>query len=112
MAFDQKACPAGWTEFTDASGRFLLARGKGVAADHPFRELGGEEAHVLTKAEMPRHSHQERGSNRPDVANGGAIHAHDVDNGSFEKIITSEEGEGQPHNNMPPFIALTVCVKD
>ncbi|MEM0945168.1 MAG: hypothetical protein AAGI70_14620, partial [Pseudomonadota bacterium] len=117
------ACPRGWSLFKAAGGRMIVGAGEhenaGVSeypsfADDPGDATGGEERVTLTVAQMPRHSHQERGSNRLDVAQAprDQIHVQDVDNTGFQKIISHESGGGQPHNNMPPYIALYFCKKD
>lgn len=64
---------------------------------------GGAEAHVLTEAEMPKHSHgvgrnmsgAMQGSNEP------------IPVSSLNNLVnTSEKGDNQPHNNMPPFLVI------
>ncbi len=72
---------------------------------------------TLKVKEMPSHAHQSgllssgkylnpnKGSNalRMQYANNG------IGNAYFQ---TDARGEGEPHNNMPPFIALYFCKKD
>ena len=107
--------PEGWaicdgTKGTpDLRGRFVL-----MAADtpapvagatvHPVRQIGGEETHVLTIAEMPSHTHQ--GANT-------SISGHDYN--SYRTAAMSgtsgATGGNQPHNTMPPFYTLIYIMR-
>ena len=124
-------CPTGWILFEEAAGRFLLAAGSGLGlSPRPFGGMGGDEVHALRIDEMPSHSH---GSGSlltgeakvafhipPDIGpnpggSGGVImdpkfgvnyeqtHRHPI---SGE---TDTRGGGQPHNNMPPYLAIWSC---
>ena len=94
--------------------RARLPLGAGEAAPLSARtigEKGGEEKHTLTVAELPAHHHQERGSNRLDVATGGGTHVQDVDNTSFAPIQSQDTGGGQAHNTMPPYLVVSYIIK-
>ncbi len=119
-AFDlEKGCPAGWSELTDARGRMILGAnpdGEFRYKPRPFRGLGGEEMHKLTPSEMPSHQH---GENRVVIRTGppgsGPYYwftAHDERRGLFFQIDPPQAGGDQPHNNMPPYIALYFCKKE
>jgi microcystin-dependent protein len=96
----------------DLRGRAAIGAGQGTGlTTRALAEVGGEEQHVLSVAEMPSHTHREKGSNRLDVANGGGIHVQDVDNTSFAAIDSGATGGGMPHNTMPPFVALNYIIK-
>jgi len=133
-AFDQsEGCPEGWTEFTEASGRMIIGVGQGSIdqigdQDIPltlrrWRDFGGEETHALRANEMPAHRHGIRGLGNID-GEGTNIRADSlslVDGGYSRGVIaTIDQGytdvEGQPiadpHNNMPPYVALFFCEKD
>lgn len=80
--------------------RFVYA----ASSSHQAGETGGEENHTLTISEMPSHAH--RTSVGWGSGNLGAGVAR-VDANSPQKYFanTGSTGGGQPHNNMPPYIA-------
>lgn len=84
--------------WTQIQGRFLLA----ADSTYPAGSTGGEATHTLTEGEMPRHVHNGHFINLSmaggfDYAPGGQ-YAADSD--------TTPTGGGQPHNNMPPYLAV------
>lgn len=87
--------------------RFLL--GVGI---HTAGETGGEETHLLTIDELPSHSHQyirhAFGVNDPDPSTGNDSYG--VTNKSVDEKLgtTKVSGGGQPHNNMPPYLAVYI----
>lgn len=96
----------------DLRGRMLVGVGQGTGlTSRALGDTGGEETHTLTVAEMPSHTHTEKGTNRLDVATGGGIHVQDVDNSTFAPITTAATGGGQAHNTMPPYFALGYIIK-
>ncbi len=113
VAFNLKDCPIGWSPFDEAKGRVILGAGIGNGlSKRRFNSTGGEEAHTLRGNEMPAHKHQLwTYDNNP--KNG----SHEIGTGSYGRDLFPEEftessGGGNPHNNMPPYIALTYCIKD
>ena len=112
-------CPKdeGWHDFTDGAGRFIAGMGRHTDIDrygNPVEALvrgqvGGHRTHELTVSEMPSHSHTYEFSS-------GTSSPAKVDNTPSEfgakdrKPQTGTTGDGAPHNNMPPYIALHYCI--
>lgn len=100
-----------WERLKD---RFLLAAGDTYAAG----ATGGEATHTLTISEMPNHMHESimangdmdykilYGTGGNIQTNAGSVQ-YTSGSGSFE-LKTISSGGSQPHNNMPPFIAVYV----
>ncbi len=122
VAFDlPDGCPAGWSNFAAGEGKTVV--GKGEAYD--YRSMGGDEMVMLTVREMPEHSHVVVGTN-PRISinqwghtvggNGSSLRLDADDGPPFGEITGTlsalAEGEGQPHENMPPYIVLHLCSKD
>jgi microcystin-dependent protein len=99
----------------DLRGRVPIHTGDG----HTLGERAGEQAHTLTLAEMPTHTH---------VLNGSATNADVVSPGDNQLAQSSQlygpaahlttldvstnvgVGGSQAHLNMQPFLALTFCI--
>jgi microcystin-dependent protein len=159
VAFSQK-CPVafGWSEYAEGAGKFILGAGQGIIRYRgPHRpdgakesatltsvdsgDQGGEEAHLLTIPEMPKHNHggvaKEKSRNDTiDEEKGVGVRLlanADDDYSTGErgradktglKINVSQKYKDQPqytietdggdelHNNMPPYISLFFCKKD
>ena len=94
-----------WERIEDC---FLLAAGSQYAAG----TTGGEATHALTEDEIPSHSHKYKrhSLNREDTEPETGQDAYGVSNKTLdERMGTSEvTGGGQPHNNMPPYLAVYV----
>ncbi|MFZ6679204.1 phage tail protein [Undibacterium sp. Tian12W] len=100
----------------DLRSRFVVGAGQGAGlSNYPTSATGGYEAVTLTTAQLPSHSH---------TINGGNFGLH---NRSFEGDDdtdlpyetryntpingTDKTGGDQPHENRPPYFALTYIVK-
>ena len=87
-----------WERLKD---RFLLGAGDTYSAG----STGGEAEHTLTVGEMPSHSHEVRcvrynsGADPYVTGNGSVKYVH-------ETFGTYSSGGDQPHNNMPPYLAV------
>lgn len=100
---------------------------------YPEGSMGGEEAHVLTIAEMPRHNHalmtdatSEDTINYPTsvevlgVSSGMqqdpvgtfpvAIYGQGEQTGILDPHTIAPAGGGQPHNNMMPYLTLNYSI--
>lgn len=112
-----KTCPKGWSEFSEAKGRFIVGVGRhsqyGPYGDKlkefKLLETGGNRTHKLEFNEMPEHKHTyifSSGKNSPQKV--------DTTPSEFglkdREKETTPSGRNLPHNNMPPYIALRFCV--
>ena len=88
--------------------RFLLASSN----IHMNGETGGEENHKLSINEMPKHSHKMK----YDSIGWTAIRQNSGTNGILEnnsssydgQYSTEEVGNGNAHNNMPPYLVVNM----
>jgi microcystin-dependent protein len=114
----------------DLRGRVPL----GFAPDHPFGQIGGQAAHVLTVNEMPAHSHALKtdavtqsglgstpssatvlGRSSGAVVPGNTPFSADLYNtgapkGALNAQTIASAGGGQAHDNMMPSLALNFCI--
>lgn len=103
-------------------GRFPIhvGQGSGQASYAPGQE-GGTETVELQITEMPMHNHQVAASREDAVsakpagrflANTGSVSAYtDTSDGTVMAAdMILPKGEGQPHENMPPYLALNFCI--
>lgn len=108
---DANAIPTGWAICNgqngtpDLRGRFAL----GASDKYALGATGGEETHTLTIAEMPRHYHKFPLGRYQGNGSGIAQRETGVHTGDYD--YTGDTGEGQPHNNMPPYLALYYIMK-
>lgn len=80
-------------------GRFLLGANDAYAAG----TQGGEAAHTLTPGELPAHAHALPVSQA--AGEGGAALAAAPSPDEYTEL-TLPAGGGQPHNNLPPYLAV------
>ena len=102
----------------DLRGRFVL----GASSAHPAGEQGGEEKHTMTTAEMPRHQHNIGGESRQ-WSGGAGIYSTDFAGGGrwtgissfgagyLDRAVAQVEGQSQPFNIMPPYMAMNFIIK-
>jgi microcystin-dependent protein len=90
---------------------------KGVS--YIIGQAGGQTEVTLTTAEMPAHSHRARAdssaaSRSSPAGNAWADSASNPysasANATMEPSIVAEAGDGQPHNNMPPYLVLNFVI--
>ena len=115
-------CPDGSYYFGAGGGRLLVGAGphKNTAlngapltvypsfATDPQKATGGEQNHQLTVPEMPSHDHGYNSVHTRAGRKGSDAFAH-WDTGANEARRVTPTGVNQPHNNMPPYIALYFC---
>src|SRR5689334_7598690 len=95
-----------------------------VGSGHTLGERGGEQAHTLSIAELPEHTHVlnafgSQGNNQfPRFNNVGNLLAQDPGNAygppnslaAFNLASVSNVGGSQAHLNMQPFLTLSFCI--
>nr|DAW56150.1 MAG TPA: baseplate wedge protein [Caudoviricetes sp.] len=89
------------------AGRMLL----GVSDDYEVGDTGGEETHTLTINEIPSHSHDTLFQAKTYNEGYGSYEDKPIVLGNTlvsDTVLwdTTSTGGGQPHNNMPPYIAV------
>lgn len=90
-----------WEQVQD---RFLLGAGSTYSAG----SIGGEANHTLTIDEMPRHNHEVDNLNASgNVTPYMTVQAQDK-KGYGGNVQTMFSGGSQPHNNMPPYLAVYI----
>ena len=135
VAFDSQECPEakGWFPFGPANGRVLIGAGSGSGlTSRRLREQKGREWVSLSEANLPSHSHS---SGDLEVGNPKSLWLHESASGAAADSnrkwalfddqtaynlgnhqhsisgTTGETGDGEAFDIMPPFVALTFCVK-
>jgi len=89
----------------------------GMAPTYPQGMRGGEEAHALTVAELPAHTHAVLASSvaasQPVIANNywaSTMGYSDSADSTMAGAAIATAGAGAPHNNMQPYLALSFCI--
>jgi hypothetical protein len=110
---------SGWREYSDAAGRFLVTVGRNRdrrGVERTFKvgpgvgEEDGEYRHTLTIEEMPAHTHDEFRA----TGNGDGLYPKDTVMGPQSQPIrapTQSAGGNKPHDIVPPYVALYLCIK-
>lgn len=94
-------------------GRFLI----GADSTYTIGSTGGESVHMLIVNEMPSHIHAIAYSATGEPITGGNAQfsvnqpvitklTKSTDYGAYYGSVTNSMGSGQPHNNMPPYLAV------
>ena len=90
-----------------------------VGGGHTLGERGGEQAHTLSIAELPTHTHVLNGSNTPAEINTPADAYLAMANNAYtpagnpvalSAASVTNVGGSQAHLNMQPFLALNFCI--
>ena len=87
-----------WTKLEDT---FLLATGPTYSPG----SRGGEASHTLTINEMPEHNHTVARGTGTGTTEWGLVRYNST-NSSADTTRIGMTGGGQPHNNMPPYLAV------
>jgi microcystin-dependent protein len=113
----------------DLRGRTIIGTGQGGGlTNRTLASTGGEEAHTLTTAEMPSHSHSiidpghsHSYTNQPNTTSaavsltttdvGDNVNVDQITVASTTGITINDTGNSQAHNTMSPFISLNYIIK-
>jgi microcystin-dependent protein len=98
----------------DLRGRVAL----GATEAHPQGESGGEEAHALTVAELPAHTHRAKanasaGSSSNPTANVWASNPsayRPSGTANMDANAIAGTGGNAPHNTMQPYLSMNPCI--
>ena len=85
----------------------------GASDTYPVGSEGGEAQHTLTVSEIPSHQHQLHGwAIQIQSGFGGSLEqyapTHPYDKYDNTGLTTRQAGEGQPHNNLPPYRSVHI----
>ena len=108
----------------DLRGRVPMHTGSGPGpglSPRSLGETGGSEAVTLAAGQMPAHTHslQVDSANGTTASPGGALLARDPAGtpaygvnatGALSAQAIASAGGNQPHQNMPPFLAINYCI--
>lgn len=119
VSYTGTTAPFGWAICDGTNGtpdlrsRFIVGTGPGVGlTNHSLNDVGGSERVTLSLGEMPKHSHNATIPtfvNKDWYNNGGDTHPAN-ENGTAS-VSTTEQGNNESHENMPPYYALTYIMK-
>lgn len=92
-----------WTRITN---RFLWA----TTASGTIGQTGGEQTVTLTEAQMPVHDHNVSVASTASGSNAASnkIRYNNDASGYIGNIATESAGGGEAHNNMPPYIQVSI----
>lgn len=92
----------------DLRGRFPMHDGSGPGLSPRVQGTkSGQESVALTSLEMPAHTH---GVPQAQVRGAGTQVTGVTTGGDQGLSATAAAGASQPHNNMPPFLAVNFCI--
>ena len=105
----------------DLRGRVPVHQGSNGQSNYVIGELGGAETVTLTAGQMPAHRHAMLASTSPAGATHGPaevlgssatmkLYGTGTPNMPMDPNAITQVGGGQPHDNMPPFVALSYIV--
>lgn len=107
LAFRSIKCPAGWMEYGLAKGRFIL----GTSHSYPLLTTGGEKHVTLPVSKIPSHSHMVEAVTNLSSTESDTYEVTTEPEKQWGSVDTVLSGGDETLNSMPPYIALTLCLK-
>lgn len=92
-----------WEKIVD---RFLI----GAGGKYTLGNTGGEQMHILSWDEMPQHTHPllNHYDGGPNIGNSRRWETVISEFGEISSYGVTSAGASQPHNNMPPYLAVNI----
>ena len=105
----------------DMRGRLPVHQGSSGASNYQMGQSGGVENVTLTPAQMPQHTHAMSASTSAASASHGPsevlgssatmnLYGSGTPNMAMDPNAITQVGGGLPHNNVPPFVALSYII--
>jgi len=103
-----------WSKYSE--GKVIIGSGthtdtRGETMSFVSGLTGGEYKHVLTKPEMPSHTHTISGNFVASNNGTSGDQPNDTPINNSTSITMSTEGQDQPHNNMQPYVVATIWIR-
>lgn len=93
----------------DLTDRFVIHADADAAGTRNVGDIGGEQTHELSLAEIPAHNHTQRGVNTTTNGETGSMGANTANTVSLGDTLAA--GGNNPHQNMPKFYSLAYIMK-
>ncbi len=118
LAFSREdGCPSGWSDVDEGQGRTIVGVDRTTyrlrfEGGKPVYQTGGSETHTLRVAEIPPHVHgiPHKRNTAPAPVDSGILGL--ADPLKTQPVEPAQDAVVQPHNNMPPYVALYWCKKE
>lgn len=132
-SLNPEKCPKGWSSYKMARSRVIVGIGDPRSTrdgkldaeaelrkftNYGYGQHGGQERVVLSEAHIPEHQHVLEVSQfsflgvGQGTPQGGLSRSEGTASRLPKDLPLSKYGKGDPHDNMPPFIALYFCKKN
>ena len=115
IAYFANACPEGWETYTSGNGRFILSSGDYNSITYAINSTGGEDKVLLKQENLASHTHVNgEFSNLLKYTGCDTTKNVDCSNGEPDVLsyaTLSNVGNDVPHNNMPQYLTLALCIK-
>lgn len=96
--------------WTQIQGRFLI----GAGTAYPAGSTGGETTHTLTASEIPNHTHTFKYTGQSVTTGVNSIRLYQAASNQYNAYSGGQSSNcgGQAHNNLPPYMAVYMWVRE